>query len=275
VATRSYLVPKRVHLAAPAGRKAAENFIISGTAEIFVQVPTPGNRMAGGILDGVPLGDYPDPLDALAPLLVRKHANVYRLPSWFYRVDEANRGFRVSPHFTLGDFDMTYDYWQPNYPVPYEYIAFHPRLLDKLETLVDRIQATFGSDCRLVLLAGYRSPIYNEEVKRMELDTTQTSRYSMHLYGRAADFIVDADGDGRMDDLSHDGKVDINDARAVRELVDQVDARAAPGPDSLLGGCGVYPRHDISARKAQTPYVHVDVRGYLNEQGKPARWEMP
>jgi len=272
---RLYAVPRGTRLSGAAREIADGAFVVSGTAELLLEVPTPGSRLVNGTLDGILLGEYPDPLGQDAKPIVRKHPDVYRVPDWFYRVDDTNRPLRVSPHFTLGDFDLTHDYWQPDYPADYEYIALHPRLIDKLEILVDRIRAAVGPEANLVLLAGFRSPLHNEKVKRMELDTTQTSRFSMHLYGRAADFFVDADGDGRMDDVDRDGTIGINDARYIRGIVDGIDAEHLPGTDSVLGGCGVYPRHDITAREIQTPYVHVDVRGYLNDLAKPARWEMP
>lgn len=270
-----YSVPPGKRYTGAAREADAGGIMVSGTGEILVQVPTSGSRMVGGVLDGVPLGQYPDPLAEDSKPIVRNHAEVYRIPGWFYRVNQKNRGLRVSPHFTLGDFDMTYDYWQPDYAVRYEYIALHPRLIEKLDLITDRLRATFDPTIRVVLLAGFRSPSYNQDVKQAETDSSQTARYSMHLFGRAADFIIDTDGDGRMDDLNRDGSINIDDARMVRDTVNQIDAESPPGLDSLLGGCGVYPRHDIEARKLQTPYVHVDVRGYLNDLGKPPRWEMP
>jgi len=96
----------------------------------------------------------------------------------------------------------------------------------------------------------------------------------MHLYGRAADFIVDADGDGLQDDLNNDGRIDLEDIKAVREIADEIDRESEPGANSLLGGFGMYPRHDIKMREKQTPYAHVDVRGYLGDDGAPIRWQM-
>jgi len=231
--------------------------------------------MEDGTLDGVPLGRYPDPLEPGSKEIVRRHADVYRRPDWFYRIDDSNRDLHVLPGFTLGDFDMTYEYWKPDYPVDYEYIALSPLLLDKLEMLTERIRATFGKDAAVSILAGFRSPAYNEDVKREDMDFTQTSRFSMHMYGRAVDLIVDADGDGRMDDLDGDGKTDLSDVVLVRDIVDAIDLQNPPGPDSITGGCGIYPRHDVKARPVQTPYLHVDVRGYWSDAGRPVRWQMP
>jgi hypothetical protein len=77
------------------------------------------------------------------------------------------------------------------------------------------------------------------------------------MYGDAADIFIDNDGNGNMDDLNHDGKVDLNDARVILAAVGRVEA-AHP---SLIGGCGVYP-----GTSAHGPFTHIDTRGY------PARW---
>ena len=67
----------------------------------------------------------------------------------------------------------------------------------------------------------------------------------------------DIDGDGRMDDLNHDGRVNIADAKVIQDAVNRVE-RAHP---SLIGGCGIY-----SGTSAHGPFTHIDTRGY------PARW---
>ena len=77
------------------------------------------------------------------------------------------------------------------------------------------------------------------------------------MYGDAADIFIDNDGDGRMDDLNHDGRINIKDARVILEAANRVEA-AHP---SLIGGVGVY-----SGNSAHGPFTHIDTRGY------PARW---
>ena len=77
------------------------------------------------------------------------------------------------------------------------------------------------------------------------------------MYGDASDIFIDNNGDGRMDDLNHDGRVDLRDARVIEAAVDRVE-REHP---ALVGGCGVY-----AATRAHGPFVHIDTRGYR------ARW---
>ena len=77
------------------------------------------------------------------------------------------------------------------------------------------------------------------------------------MYGDAADIFVDADGDGKMDDLTGDGRVTLADARWLAGVAERVEATHP----SLTGGIGIY-----RANGAHGPFVHVDVRG------NRARW---
>jgi hypothetical protein len=77
------------------------------------------------------------------------------------------------------------------------------------------------------------------------------------MYGDAADLFIDSDGDGVLDDLNHDGRVNINDTRVIEAAVNRVEA-AHP---ELVGGTGVYP-----AASGHGPFIHIDTRGYR------ARW---
>jgi hypothetical protein len=77
------------------------------------------------------------------------------------------------------------------------------------------------------------------------------------MYGDAADGWVDNDGDGVMDDLNGDGRIDLRDAEIILRAVERVEAKY-PG---LVGGCGLY-----NAGPAHGPFVHIDARGYR------ARW---
>jgi uncharacterized protein YcbK (DUF882 family) len=80
---------------------------------------------------------------------------------------------------------------------------------------------------------------------------------SRHMYGDASDVFVDNDGNGIMDDLNGDRRVDERDAEVIQQAVERVE-RQYP---SLVGGVGVY-----SACCGHGPFTHIDVRGYR------ARW---
>ena len=88
-------------------------------------------------------------------------------------------------------------------------------------------------------------------------DPTGRADLSRHMYGDASDIYIDNDGNGVMDDLNHDGKVDINDSRVILEAEERVE-RAYP---ELVGGGGLY-----RAAAGHGPFIHIDTRGYR------ARW---
>jgi uncharacterized protein YcbK (DUF882 family) len=102
-------------------------------------------------------------------------------------------------------------------------------------------------------MSGFRTPQYNAG----KGDTRGRASLSRHMYGDAADIFIDNDGNGRMDDLNGDGRVNTSDARVILAAANRVEA-AHP---SLIGGVGVYP-----ATSAHGPFTHIDTRGY------PARW---
>jgi hypothetical protein len=89
--------------------------------------------------------------------------------------------------------------------------------------------------------------------------------YSRHLYGGAADVFVDADGDGRMDDLNDDGRVTKADAHVEADahiLAALIEGlTSVPWYRPLVGGLSAY-----GPAPHRGPFVHVDVRG------TKARW---
>jgi len=62
-----------------------------------------------------------------------------------------------------------------------------------------------------------------------------------------------------MDDLNHDGRVDVDDSKYLYDAVERL--LAEPGYGRFQGGMGFY-----HATAAHPPFVHVDVRG------SKARW---
>jgi uncharacterized protein YcbK (DUF882 family) len=172
----------------------------------------------------------------------------YVTPSGFIEVTAENQDTPLSDHFALGDF-LTHDQ-QTVWP---KYLVLDLRLVDKLELVLldleDRGYVTSG----VHVMSGFRTPQYN----RTGGDPSGRATLSRHMYGDAADIFIDNDGNGAMDDLNHDGRVDIKDAEVILAAVDRVE-RQYPG---LIGGAGVYP-----AESGHGPFIHIDVRGYR------ARW---
>jgi hypothetical protein len=98
-----------------------------------------------------------------------------------------------------------------------------------------------------VVLSGFRTPQYNARV------SFEGAAYaSRHQYGDAADVIIDANRDGRMDDLNRDGVVDFMDTDVINRAVEKVE-REHP---VLVGGLGLY-----HAMGPSGPFAHIDVRG--------------
>lgn len=149
----------------------------------------------------------------------------------------------VSTHLTLGDFASLRDQ-RDVWP---RALVLDLRLVDKLELILNALRDSGFVNPRLKVLSGFRTPTVTMRNAR-----TAQAPDSRHQYGDAADFIVDANGDGRMDDLNRDRRVDINDTRYLVRIILAVEAAH---PD-LVGGIGVY-----RGTGAAGPFVHVDTRG--------------
>jgi hypothetical protein len=172
----------------------------------------------------------------------------YANPGGFIQVTQQNEDTYVSEHFQLRDF-LTHD--QPN--VWPKYIALSPKLLDKLELVLTDLQQHGVDVSGVKVMSGFRTPQYNVSGG----DPTGRAALSRHMYGDAADIYIDSNHDGVMDDLNHDGRINIDDSRVILAAVDRVEA-AHP---ELVGGAGVY-----VAAPGHGPFIHIDTRGYR------ARW---
>jgi hypothetical protein len=204
----------------------------------FVMVPA--GKITKGYLNGYRIGSYPD-----APL----NGNpVYRPPPGFIEVTHDNEDTQLSPHFRLKQFICKQEPLQA-YP---KYVVLEERLILHLEAILERVNALGFDADTLHVMSGYRTPHYNAVLR--------DARYSMHQFGGAADIFVDEHDKNVMDDLTHDGRVDVQDARALYDLVESMVVRAPF--KKFEGGLGFYP-----ATPAHPPFVHVDVRG------SRARWK--
>jgi uncharacterized protein YcbK (DUF882 family) len=172
----------------------------------------------------------------------------YDSPDGFVEVTRTNQDTYVSEHFRLRDFltKNQFDVWP-------KYLVLDERLIDKLELTIAELGRR-GIDVRTVrVMSGFRTPQYN----KLGVGAGGRAATSRHQYGDAADVFVDNNGDGRMDDLDGDGKVDHRDAQVILRAVEEVE-RDYP---ELAGGVGVY-----RATSAHGPFAHIDARGYR------ARW---
>jgi len=202
----------------------------------------PLSEKRGGRIGTYRVGDWPFERGGSPP------SPAYRPPRGLIRVTPGNRNLLVSEHFRLGDLltKGQQDVWP-------KYVALDPRMLDKVELVIDTLEAMGYAVHNAGVISGFRTPTYNvsggNPAGRGEL--------SRHMYGDAIDFFIDNDRDGRMDDLTGDGRVTVADARLIADAAERVE-RAHP---RLIGGIGVY-----APTSAHSGFVHVDTRGYR------ARW---
>jgi len=178
----------------------------------------------------------------------RTTSEAYENPDGFVVVTPENEDLQVSEHFRLRDF-LTHDQ-QNVWP---KYLVLKEALVDKLELVIDDLESHGIPVSRMRVMSGFRTPQYNAQGVRRGGRVSD----SRHQYGDAADVFVDNNGDGRMDDLNHDRRIDWRDAKVIVDAVERVE-RAHP---DLSGGGGVY-----RATRAHGPFAHIDARG------KRARW---
>ncbi|HYN80194.1 MAG TPA: hypothetical protein VES88_01725 [Gemmatimonadaceae bacterium] len=199
-----------------------------------------GDKVAGSV-GGYRVGYWPEEKGRL-------RSEAYENPVGFIEVTRENQFMRVSEHFSLHDF-LTHD--QAN--VWPKYVVLREPLLDKLELVIQDLERRGIHAAGMHVLSGFRTPHYNLELG----DGSGRARDSRHQFGDAADVIIDSDGNGRMDDLNRDGRINFADVRVVLASVERVD-RAYP---DLVGGVGLYPSSGPAG-----PFAHIDVRG------ERARW---
>lgn len=194
----------------------------------------PWSEKRGNSLNGYRLGWWPAERQAMP--------TNYDNPGGFVEVTLANAGTSLSKHFHLGDF-VTHDQMS----VWPKYVVLREELLDKLELVLETLQAQGVPTQRAAILSGFRSPQYNQS------GWSEGMAYaSRHQYGDAADLIIDSNGDGRMDDLNRDGVVDFRDTDVINAAVERVERRFP----ELVGGLGLY-----RAMGPSGPFAHIDVRG--------------
>ena len=212
-----------------------------GTPSLTFISLRPFSDKTGGRIGSYRIGFWPGERKA-----VRRAG--YENPEGFIEVTAENQDTRISEHFRLRDFltKGQQDVWP-------KYLVLREELVDKLELVIADLESRGIVVERMRVMSGFRTPQYNANGG----NTAGRATLSRHMYGDAADVFVDNDGDGRMDDLNRDGRVNTRDAAVIRAAVERVE-RAHP---DLVGGVGVY-----RATSAHGPFAHVDVRGVR------ARW---
>jgi hypothetical protein len=196
-------------------------------------------RASGDAVGGYHLGAWPaEPY---------RGEDAYLPPTHFVEGSGALFNLPVSPHFTLGQFLCKQGADGARYLIVSE------RLLLKLERVLEAANAHGWRTDSFTVMSGFRTPAYNAGIGNGE--------YSRHIYGGAADIYIDADGDGTMDDLNADGRIDRADAAALFDLVERLAGQPDFAP--YLGGLGEY-----GATAHHPPFVHVDERGWRARWGR-------
>lgn len=198
--------------------------------EPAVAVMRPFQEKLGAMLNGYRIGTY------LAERLRGKRDSEH--PDGFLEIYPEHLDLAISKHLKIRHF-VTHDDQAAVWP---KYVALNPRLLDKLELVLAELEnhraeaGALAQQIELDVHSGFRTPAHNRRVRR-------AARDSRHQYGDAADVVVDANGNGRIDRTDH------------RLVVAAVEAVERSHPD-LAGGLGVY-----TSGRYPTPYVHIDARG--------------
>jgi len=221
------------------GKKGIYNINIkapqtSQKMHINIFVMEPFSKLKGGYLNGYRIGDYP-----------KKKYKDYDNPKGFVEVTEENMNVLITPHFVLKQFLCKET---GNWP---KYVVIKPRMLRKLELMLDKLHEEGVEAKTFFLMSAYRTPYYNRSIGNV--------KYSRHVFGDAIDLYVDDNHDGRIDDLNKDGKINIKDARVIARVVEKIEKDRRY--KEFIGGLGVY-----NKTSNHTYFVHVDTRGYK------ARW---
>jgi hypothetical protein len=197
---------------------------------LTLAVLVPFEEKEGAMLRGYRIGTY----------LAERVGGRQPPPSGFLEITPADVNLQITKHLRVGDF-LNHDQ-KGIWP---SYAAVNPKLLDKLELVIQEIARWHGdkavANIDIDVHSGFRAPEHNQKIRR-------AARDSQHQYGDAADVAIDANGDGKLTAI---------DSRMVGLAVEIVELKH---PD-LVGGLGIY-----TSGHSSTNYVHIDVRG------RRARW---
>jgi hypothetical protein len=217
--------------------------------EATLLVKAPFNREGNGLIGDTPIGIYPNESGRNVSGFVQQHRELYAPPASFILASPEVESLRISDHFVLGDFVPPMDRGKVSY------LALSPRLVELLEAAIIELRPQIGQaggSNPLVILSAFLSPNQLMQFGAKGVELTLFTRYQ---YGDGAAVIWDSDGDGRMDDLNHDGVVDIEDARQFADLLSEVQRKL-----KKFGGIGVEGSPQLPFMP-ETPYVDVDMRG--------------
>jgi hypothetical protein len=213
-------------------------------------VPYEFDAEGHGVIEGYPIGVYPNENAKDVKAVIADHRDRYRPPHWFVSVTSATRELFVSEHFRLREFVL-------NAPKDATcYFPYNANLCRALEAVLDDLKSPELPTPHVRILRGFISPYDAERLRRSGAKLITWNRYQ---YGDGVLVVANDTGGEKMGDLNGDGKVDVRDAETLARIVAGVQKRLR-----LPGWSGVYPERPDTTLP-ETPMVGFDVRGWWGE----------
>ncbi|MBM3333231.1 hypothetical protein FJY63_01075 [Candidatus Sumerlaeota bacterium] len=237
--------------------------------------PSPGSLLHNSEIGGFNMGEYADPTDPNAQRGddVRLSPEQFLPPRAFYLVDDESRQLAISRYFRLGDFALDNPWFSLG---KRQYIALDPGLVRKIEDLVDELKRSGLPGEKIRFICAFRPPSCTKGPFGQGGGEPLDQPFSLHLYGKAVDLVLDADGDQRLDDLDGDGRLSVRDTIPLIRCVNALDRRYRAQKLPLYGSLAVYEQHTFQHPSVRSPYVHIAIGGHLDQQGNllrsPAKW---
>ena len=228
-------------------QKTMKDLNLAGTFVFHLLVMYPFDREGSGVIEGYPIGLYPNEKAENVREPVLSHRDAYSPPQYFIKVTPENASAPISRHFTLGNFSPASDKGKVNF------IALNPSLVKRLEDLISALQEKGVKVTTLTILRGFMTPNQVELLRRKGLEIAQFTRT---IYGDSAIFIIDENNDGIMDDLTGDGKVDQEDFEVIAGIMTRLEDGA-----KLFGGLG-FSKNFKDPGYRDTPNIQIDTRGW-------------
>jgi hypothetical protein len=238
------------YAAGEAGEKSRDLPALHASKVFHFLVPFELDPEGRGVIQGYPIGAYPNEKGRDVKAVIADHSDRYQPPRWFVAVTTETRELLVSEHFRLREF-------VPNAPNDTTvYFPYNADLVRVLEAVLADLKTSETAEPHLRILRGYVSPYEAERMRRQGARLLVWNRYQ---YGDGVLVIANRDAGMKMGDLNGDGKVDVRDAEALSRIITRVQKRLG-----LSGWIGVYAERPDKTLP-ETPMVGFDLRGWWAE----------
>lgn len=243
------------------GGEAVAAPLATGKRGVLLLSAVSFDRGGDGMLLGQNIGIYPNEQGINAPALVADNAQAYAPPLAFYRLDERARAARVTPHMTLGQM------MPPVFPEDAQreerLAPVSPRLLEFYRAFERTLEENKLDPAKISILRGFVSPT---ERLRLERQGIRLAEFTRFQYGDAIALVYDpnlkSEEKGQvpaiMGDVNGDGSTSIADVEVLAE-----HARETMKRIGKFGGVGIVGSYEGPGASTGTPYLHIDMRGWL------------